>query len=191
MRAFGYVSRLGFVSMLALSVSACGSLPGTQATPELPPGVYGIYEDNDIGAINLAAWAFASPANTRGNPINAARAIIALEFLAGELRENPRWIAMDQSVKYRMGLARNELRNIIGIPLNVPPQLVVNALLRVSRDMATGEQADMMMVLSSPIFTQSPERTLHLLSNLPYVQTANLATTRASAQSFPVGGPRS
>jgi hypothetical protein len=31
---------------------------------------------------------------------------------------------------------------------------------------------------------------MQILSNLPYDQTANLATARAEAQSFPVGGMR-
>src|SRR5580704_11576422 len=57
--------------------------PARVATPSLPPMVYGVYLDNDVGAINFAAWAFAAPSNTRGNPAEAARAIIAVEYLAG------------------------------------------------------------------------------------------------------------
>ena len=69
-------------------------LPATRNTPFLPPGVFGVYQDNDIGAINQSAWAFASPANTSDNPIEAIKAVIALEYLPGELMENPRWIGM-------------------------------------------------------------------------------------------------
>jgi hypothetical protein len=176
--------------ILTACLAACATLPGTQRTPFLPAGVYGIYEDNDIGAINQSAWAFASPANTRDNPAEAARAVVALEFLSGELKENPRWIGMDAAVKLRMGRARDELRRVLGIRPDAPPQLVVNTLLALGLDLQTGNQPAAMQVLASPIFTQPPERTLQLLSNLPYVQEANLATSRAEAQSFPPGGIR-
>jgi hypothetical protein len=176
--------------ILAVCAAACATLPSTQRTPFLPPGVYGTYQDNDIGAINQSAWAFASPANTRGNPAEAAKAVVALEYLAGELRENPRWIGMDAAVKLHMGRARDELRQILGIRPDAPPQIVVNTLLALGLDLQTGNQPAAMQVLASPLFTQPPERTLLLLSNLPYVQEANLATSRAEGQSFPVADVR-
>lgn len=173
------------LSVLAASLAACASLPATQRTPFLPPSTFGTLQDNDIGAINQSSWAFASAANTRGNPVEAAKAVVALEFLAGELRENPRWIAMDGAIKLRMGLARDELRQILGIRPDAPPQIVVNTLLALGADLLSGNQPAAMQVLTSPIFTQSPERTLQVLSNLPYVQQANLATSRAASESFP------
>jgi hypothetical protein len=176
--------------VLTVCLAACATLPATRNTPFLPPSVYGIYEDNDIGAINQSAWAFASPANTRGNPLEAIKAVVALEFLSGELKENPRWIGMDQSIKLRMGLARNELRQILGIRPDAPPQIVVNTLLALGLNLQSGNQPAAMQVLTSPIFIQPPDRTLQVLSNLPYVQQANLATSRAESQSFPTDGPR-
>lgn len=176
------------LSSLAFCLAACATLPASERTPFLPPGVYGTYLDNDTGAINQSAWAFASPSNTRGNPVEAARAVVALEYLPGELRENPRWIGMDQAIKLRLGLARDQLRQILGIRPDAPPQLVVNTLLALSLDLQTGNQPAAMQVLASPIFTLPPERTLQILSNLPYVQEANLATSRAENQSFQVGG---
>ena len=171
-------------------LAACATLPATQRTPFLPPSVFGTYQDNDIGAINQSAWAFASPANTSGNPVEAARAVVALEYLSGELRENPRWIGMDRSISLRMGLARDEVRQILGIRPDAPPQIVVNTLLALNLDFQSGNQPAAMQVLASPIFSQPPQRTLQILSNLPYVQTANLATSRAESQSFPPGDRR-
>jgi hypothetical protein len=179
-----------WLPVLSVCLAACATLPATQRTPFLPPGVYGTYEDNDIGAINQSAWAFASAANTRDNPAEAVRAVVALEYLSGELRENPRWIGMDAAVKLHMGRARDELRQILGIRPDAPPQIVVNTLLALGLNLQAGNQAASMQVLSSPIFTQPPERTLQLLANLPYVQEANLATSRAEAQSFPPDGAR-
>ncbi|MEA2741472.1 MAG: hypothetical protein QOH05_4779 [Acetobacteraceae bacterium] len=172
--------------LLAITLAACATLPATRNTPFLPPGVYGTYEDNDIGAINQAAWAFSSPTNTRGNPVEAAKAVVALEYLSGELKENPRWIGMDASIPLRMAQARDELRRILGIRPDAPPQAVVNALLALSLDLQTGNQPAAMQVLSSPLFTRPPEQTLQVLANLPYVQQANLATARAEEQAFPI-----
>ncbi len=174
--------------LLFLPLVACATLPATPATPYLPPGVFGVYQDNDVGGINYSAWAFASPASTRGNPLAAMRAVIALEYLPGELRENPRWVSMDIIVKMRMDQARGEVRQILGIPPDVSPQLVVNALLWASSALWAGDQAGALQALSAPWFTLGPERTLAQFANLPYVQNANLSTSRAEAQSFPGGG---
>src|SRR5580698_5726456 len=101
--------------LLAFGLAGCATLPPTEQTPFLPAGVFGVYQDNDTGAINHAAWAFASPANTRNNPVDAAKAVVALEYLSGELRENPRWIGIDSSIDVPIGRARDQLRGILGI----------------------------------------------------------------------------
>jgi hypothetical protein len=179
------------LALPALCLAACTSpLPAARTTPFLPPSVYGVYEDNDTGAINQSAWAFSSPANTKGDPVDAAKAVIALEYLSSELKENPRWIGMDSSIPLRLGQARDKLRQILGIRPDVPSQIVVNALLALSQDLQTGNQPAAMQVLASPVFTQPPQRTLQVLSNLPYVQQANLATARAEEESFPIGAAR-
>ena len=134
--------------LLALCLVACATLPATARTPFLPAGVYGTYLDNDVGAINQSAWAFASPANTRGNPIDAARAVIALEYLPGELTENPRWIKMRTGVDLHLGRARDQLRQILGIRPDAPPQLVVNTLLALNLDLQMGDEPAAMHVLA-------------------------------------------
>ena len=166
--------------LIVLPLAACGSLPATRNTPYLPPGVFGVFEDNDVGAINFAAWAFASPANTRGKPFEAMKAVIALEYLAGELRDNPRWIAVDGNEKQRLVQARAQVRQSLGIRPDAPPQLVVNALLAAGSALADGDQADALKPLSSAVFTLPPDQTLARFANLPYIQSANLATSRVS-----------
>ncbi len=179
------------LSLLAFGLVACGNLPVARRTPFLPAGVYGVYEDNDVGAINQSAWAFASAANTRGDPVDAVKAVVALEYLSEELKENPRWISMDAAIPVHLARARDDLRRILGIRPDAPPQIVVNTLLALSLYLESGNQPAAMQVLASPVFTDPPERTLQVLSNLPYVQQANLATARAEGQSFSVGGARS
>ena len=173
---------------LALGLAACASVPAAPAAPHLPAGLYGVYEDNDTGAINQSSWAFASPNNTRGDPVDAARAVIALEYLPGELRHNPRWVGMDSGTKLHVAQARDELRRIVGIRPDAPPQAVVNALLHLSSGLQFGDEAEVAQALASPVFTLPPDQTLRNLSNLPYDRTANLATAFAEAQVLPDGG---
>ncbi|HEX3574415.1 MAG TPA: hypothetical protein VHU42_07430 [Rhodopila sp.] len=177
-----------FIAVLVLAgcLGGCATLPSTENTPYLPPGVFGTYLDNDTGAINYAAWAFASPANTRSNPAGAARAIVALEYLPGELSENPRWIGLDSLIAGHMNQAREDLRGTVGIRPDAPPQVVVNTLLALSWNLQTGNQPAAMEVLTSPVFTRPPAQTLQILSNLPYEREANLATSRAANQNLSI-----
>ena len=76
----------------------------------------------------------------------------------------------------------SEVRAVLGIRPDAPPQFVVNAMLAVFTDLQTGNQPAAMQVLGPPVFTLPPAQTLRMLSNLPYVQAANLATTRVANQ---------
>src|SRR5271154_4511155 len=94
----------------AALLSGCTALPPPAEPASLPPGVFGVYEDNDVGALNQSSWAFAVPQRTRDNPIDAARAVIAVEFLADELPANPRWIGMSGATKLQMDQAQKDTR---------------------------------------------------------------------------------
>ena len=179
---------LVLAALVGVSLAACEAVPPSQRSPYLPPGVFGTYQDNDTGAISFSAWAFASPANTRGNPAEAARAMVALEYLPSELTQNPRWIGMDSSIKVHLERSRVEMRRIMGVRPDAPKQLVVNTLLTFLLDLQAYDQPAAMQTLTSPIFTQPAEQTFALLANLPYMQEANLATSRADSRSFTMGG---
>jgi len=179
--------------VLVSVVAGCTQLgpmsgPPRIATPSLPPMVYGVYLDNDLGAINFAAWAFATPANTRGNPAEAARAIIAVEYLAGELVDNPRWVGIDSNTKFRLRQTRDAVRQVVGIREDAPPQVVVDALLAFISDLASGNPATASAVLTAPLFSRGPQPTFETLANLPYIEQANLATARVEAQALSPGG---
>jgi hypothetical protein len=176
------------IPLLTLFLAACGGPSATERPPYLPPSVFGTYQDNDVGGINLAAWAFASPKNIKGDPVDAAKAMVALEYLSTELKE-PRWASMDASIPHHMANARDQLRQILGIRPDAPSQAVINALLAIIGDLQAGNQPTVMQVLASPIFTKPPAEGLQILSNLPYVQEANLSSSRAQDQEFPPGGP--
>ena len=175
---------LSYVACLA--VAACAAAGSSRSAAQLPPGVYGIYEDNDVGAINQSAWAFASPGRTLNDPVDAIKAVIAVEYLADELNDNPRWIVISPFTKERMREARSNLRQELGIAPEAPPQLVVDALLYTIWALQAGHADEADRSLQAPVFA-SPKRTLQVLAALPYIPSANLATSEVASQALSHG----
>lgn len=173
-----------FFLAAALALAACAPTP-PPSTAQLPPGAFGGNDDNGIMAINLAAWAFSDPARTHGNPIDAVRAVLAIEYLAGQLSSSPRWNYMSQLTKLEMLQARQEVRGVLGIAPDAPSQAVANALLALSANPTPAVAEE---VLRPPVFTLPPAETLARIENLPYLPEANLASHRASGQEYPTNG---
>jgi hypothetical protein len=171
-----------FCALLAcLSVAACAAVQRTD-TAQLPPFFYGALIDNDIGAINQASYALGSPDRTRGNPVEALRAAVAVEYLAGELNTAPRWEAMSPITKMEMLQARGEFRQVLGIRPDAPAQVVVNALIWAIWDLAHGDTPAAQQVLLAPLFTQTPQQIMQVLNNLPALPAAHAATAEAALE---------
>jgi hypothetical protein len=175
------------IALLAcLTLSACAAATPPPDTAQLPFGTFGLL-DNDVGAANLASWAFASPARTRNDSVDAARACAAVDFLAGELSSNPRWVTLSPLTKQEMLQARADVRHVLGIAPNAPSQAVVNALLQFASAWQAGDRQTAMRALGSPVFTVPSQQTLQILNNLPAIQTANVASIDAANQMLPGG----
>lgn len=142
--------------------------------------------DPDVWAINMAQWAFANPERTANLPVEAARAAAALEYLTVALNAM-RWHAMNPITKQEMQQARAELRQALGIRPDAPPQPVIDALLASANAIAAGDWATASAALRNPFFTLQPEQTLAILTNMPYLRMANVATMHAGATD-PIGG---
>ena len=177
-------------TLLCLAATCCAAVPPRPQPAELPPGVYGIYQDNDVGAINQSSWAFAAPSRTLGNPVDAAKAVLAVDYLADELVANPRWLVVSPITKQQMLEARADTRRAVGIAPDAPSQLVANALLQTVSGLQTGNQAAVMQALALPVFTLPPERTMQVLTDLPYIRSANIATSEAAIQALLQGDRR-
>ena len=162
-------------------LSAC-AVPPPPDTAELPPGFYGTWIDNDLGAINESSWALGSPARTRDDPIEALQAVIAVEYLGGELNSSPRWFEMSPLTKMQMLQARQDMRQVLGIAPGAPSQLVENVLITTLVALQRHDMATAMKALSAPIFSHPPQQTMQVLSNLPYVPAARAATASAEQE---------
>jgi hypothetical protein len=176
------------IAVLAcLTLATCSAITPPPDTAQPLPGAFGTL-DNDVGAANLASWAFASPTRTRNDPVSGARASAAIDFLAGELSSNPRWIALSPLTKQEMLQARVDVRRVLGIRPDAPSQIVVTALLRFAAAWQLGDQATAMRVLSEALFTMPPQRTLQILSNMPMINSANVASIDTENQILSGGG---
>ncbi|MGH7067006.1 MAG: hypothetical protein ACREFO_19315 [Acetobacteraceae bacterium] len=175
--------RVALVLGVALALAGCAVTP-MPSTAYLPVGAFGGNSDNDSMAINTAAWAWADPARTHRNLINATRAVMAIEYLGGQLTSDPRWTWMSPRTKLNMLGARTEVREAVGISPNAPSQAVANALLAFS---ISPTEATAARVMTPPVFVLPPQQVVARLDNLPYIPLAAQATSMASAQQFPGG----
>jgi hypothetical protein len=169
---------------ICLAVAACGAVQPPPSTAALPTFFYGTLVDNDIGAINQAAYLLGSPARTRNDPVAGLQAAIAVEYLGGELNSSPRWDQMSPLTKMDMLQARHEFRRVLGIRPDAPSQLVVNAEIGAMWALMHGNRAAAEHALSGPLFTQPPPRTLAVLGNLPLLPAARAATASAEMEEY-------
>ena len=163
---------------LALFPVACTPTPLPSHAFLLSAAPFGSNQDPQTAALEFGSWTLSREANSRNNPIGGARAIAAVDYLAGDLYANPRWEFIDPLIKLQMLQGRAEVRQAIGIQPNAPSQQVVDALLAVSSALAVGNGPATMASLQSPVFTLPPQQTYQLLANLPPLPIANVAMQR-------------
>jgi hypothetical protein len=180
------VFRRPLTILACLAFAACSAATPPPDTAQLPFAAFGTM-DNDVAAANQASWAFASPDRTRNNPVDAARACAAIDYLAGQLSSSPRWLSVSPLTRQEMLRARSDVRRVLGVTPEARSQVVVNALLRFAAAWEAGDQSAALLALSGPGFTLQPQQTLQVLSNLPYVQTANVGSIDAAREMLPGG----
>jgi len=177
-----------WLCVAGLALAGCAAETPLPSTSRLPPLAMGSNGDQDIAAINLSSWAFGLPSRTANDPVAGARAAAAVEYLAGELERSPRWDYVSPLTKMQMLSARAEVRRTLGVAPNAPSQPVVDGLIGTANAMAARDPAAAAQALSGPVFTRPPPQTLQVLSHLPYLQMANIATQHASQQAYPEDG---
>jgi hypothetical protein len=96
-------------------------------------------------------------------------------------------VTLSPLTKMKMLEARSDVRRVLGIKPDAPSQFVTNGLLQFAWLLQYGDAPAAMKVLGTPIFTLPPEQTLQVLSNMPYIQSANIATLDAANQMLPGG----
>ncbi len=180
--------RLRLLALLCVLIpAACAPLPPPPDTPQLPPGVFGVL-DQDVPAVQYAAWAFAMPSRTYGNAVAGAQAVMAIEYIAGALNTAPRWAYIAPTTQMELLQGRTDTRAAIGIAANARSQLVVNSLYAARNYLQIGQTQAAEAAVANPAFTLPPAQIIQNLANLPYIRMANVATLHAEAQLFEPGG---
>jgi len=179
----GQVRRIGLVLLVAGALAGCGLATPPPDTATLPPFAFGTNTDNDTTALAFASAAFSDAARTYGRPVDAARAVAGLDYMAGEINTSPRWLQVSPSTQLEMLRARVILRQTLGIAPNASSTAVVNGLLQGAQALLEGDTARARQILGPPIF--APD-TIERLSNLPYMREVNVAATHA--QNEAIGG---
>ena len=172
MRRFAILGLLGLV--------ACQPAPNLARLPSdiVPSGG----ADPDRAAIIVTGTAFSTPANLAGHPMEAARAVANLEYLAASLPYDPRWTGMNPTVGLSLALGRDEARTALGIAGDAPPQPVIDRLYAASRALAAQDRGAAETLLSAPPFTAGGPITLTRLAALPPMPRANEAGVLAVAE---------
>ncbi len=172
--------------LLAAAAAGCGPLPPPPDTAVLPPGVFSPL-DQDVPATLYAQYAFADAARTYGNPVAGAQAVLAMDYIAGELNTSPRWANIDAATQMQLLQGRAATRAAAGIAPDAPSQLVVDSLVAARNDLAAGDPAAAAAALSNPAFPAGGARAVQALANLPYILEANVATQKAANELFGPG----
>jgi hypothetical protein len=176
---------------LFIGLIGCAHEAPMPSTGYLPADAFGdsvIGEDPAIAATNAATEAFANPRMMQGRPARMALAIASLDAMAGQFSTRGRWMAMDPIAKQEMLDARNQVRDILGVPETTQSQSLIDHLVAASHALDQGDQVAALTALSGPDFTKPPVQTLALLTNFPKVPNANYATMAASQNLFPMDG---
>ncbi|HEX3350996.1 MAG TPA: hypothetical protein VHS58_23120 [Acetobacteraceae bacterium] len=171
---------------LALLPMACAPDPIPDHAFLQSAAPFGSNQDPQTAAIVVGAWTLASPARSANNPLAGARAIAAVDYMAGDLYANPRWEFISPTIKQQMLQARGEVRSAVGIAPNAPSQEVVDSLLSVAAAQAVANAPAVYASLQSPVFTRPPEQTYAALTNLPPLPIANVATQHLNSA---INGP--
>ena len=177
------------VTCLLLGLVGCGAYqPVVADQAQIPAGALGGGLDPDVTAANLAQYAFADSGRTYGRPVDAARAAIALEYLAGAITNSPRWSNVSVLTKEQLLQGRRELRTALGVAPAATSQQVVNTLVAAETALLAEDRAGAVRSLEGPVYTGSGQRTLEVLDKLPYLRMANIATMRLQNQLFDSSG---
>lgn len=164
------------LALLAL-LGGCALQPMPPAA-RLPDDAISGGGDPMRSAILASAYVFNAP--DASTPPARARAAAMVEFMAADIRWNPRWREYTPIVGGQLDASRAELRRALAIAPDAAPQQVVTALYRASRAMAAGDAAGARAALVPAVFT-APEVTLGRLAApgpLPLTRSATSLAER-------------
>jgi hypothetical protein len=108
----------------------------------------------------------------QGQPVQAALAVVQIEFLADALPNDPIYRTTAGIVQVQLAQARAEIRQYLGIAAEVPPAEVMAALREVAATLDQGLRARAEAAVARPGFAPGLLGRLAALPRLPTVSAA-------------------
>lgn len=175
---------LALLGAVALGAAACAEL--RQPPPPPPPaglllGAAALDPAPVRAVAQAVAAAFADRgAGLAGRPAETAQAAAQLEFLASDLARDPRYGRIAEGVSRELALARQELRELLGIAPAAAPAVVTQALLVAARALRAGDQAAAAAALPAPTFEPGGAGSVARLGQAGPMPQAGIATQYAA-----------
>lgn len=134
------------------------------------------------GAALFAPRNLGNTARWDGQPAKAAMAAAQLEFLAVEMRTNPRYsVAVSPNVVQQLDRGRDEMRGFLGIAPGAPAQVVITSLRQAATALQAGDRDRAEILLNQPaIFTAGPLVTLARLNAMPRLRQVGIAADQVA-----------
>lgn len=159
--------------------------------PPPPGGLVAGSADPLMATVDAAASAFADRgAGLAGRPAETAQAAAQLEYLALSLGIDARYPELAGSVGRELLLARDEVRNALGILASASPESVMRVLLQVSADLRADRRAAAAAAMAPPLFRPGGAESIARLGEigaLPQAANATAVAREAVARAQAIG----
>ena len=183
-------------TLIGLALAACAPRPAPKPAPKPAIDTAGLssarwgalwgLQDAGAATLSTARWAFADAGNLAGDPAEAARAVAAIEYLAGEMNTDPRWFFLSSAAKDELLDARTALRALVGAAPEARSQVVMDNLIDFAARLKADDTAGARAQLTLAAFP-NPDETMRRLQALPFSPIANLATAHAAQSLDAIG----
>jgi hypothetical protein len=146
--------------------------------PPPPPANLGIANADPVrGAIYLMGPEFADRGRgLAGKPVETAEAAARLEFVTDALARDQRYRAMSGSLRREFLLARDEVRDALGIAPDLTPQAAITGLLDAAEALRRGNEQAAAAALPPPGFRPGGAASVARLSDVGPLPQAAIAT---------------
>jgi hypothetical protein len=165
-----------------LGLAACSGTP--PETAHLPEFSSFITVDAVRHSIEQGADMLNNPRRLTGQPWETARLLQALEFLAVELPNGPRWNVILPVAQIAVPGARREWRQAFGIAPDARAQDVIDSLSIVRTAYARRSLSGASDALRPPLFTPGGQGALNLLGDPPALPRSRRALLDARQELF-------
>jgi hypothetical protein len=169
--------------VLLLGLLGLGACAATPTETVMLPEFRGFVSIDPVRySIEQSADTLSHPNRLTGQPWETARLVQALEFLAVELPNGPRWNVMLPMAQLAVPAARAEWRQAFGIAPDARAQQVIDSLAELRNAFAEQRPAAAVAALRAPLFIPGGQETLNRFAAPPTLPRSNRALLDARTE---------